>query len=149
MRRALLLLLLACDKSAPAPAPAPQPEPDRAPAPDNFKAEREKMVRETIANRDIKDPRVLEAMRKVERHRLVPPEQRSRSYEDNPLPIGFEQTISQPFIVAAMTEAAQLTQGEKVLEIGTGSGYQAAVLAELGGVEVYSIEIVAPLAKRT
>ena len=149
MRRALLLLLLACDKSAPAPAPAPQPEPDRAPAPDNFKAEREKMVRETIANRDIKDPRVLEAMRKVERHRLVPPEQRSRSYEDNPLPIGFEQTISQPFIVAAMTEAAQLTQGEKVLEIGTGSGYQAAVLAELGGVEVYSIEIVEPLAKRT
>ena len=149
MRRALLLLLLACDKPAPAPAPSP-PSPAPAPAPErDFKAERDKMVRETIENRDIKDPRVLAAMRKVERHRLVPPEQRHRSYEDNPLPIGFEQTISQPFIVAAMTEAAQLTSGEKVLEIGTGSGYQAAVLAELGGVEVFSIEIVEPLAKRT
>jgi protein-L-isoaspartate(D-aspartate) O-methyltransferase len=78
----------------------------------------------------------------------VPPDQRARAYEDTPLPIGFEQTISQPYVVAAMTEAAQLAPGEKVLEIGTGSGYQAAVLAELG-VDVYSIEIVEPLAKRT
>jgi protein-L-isoaspartate(D-aspartate) O-methyltransferase len=106
------------------------------------------MVDETIANRGVKDARVIAAMRKVQRHRLVPPELRPRAYEDNPLPIGFEQTISQPYIVAAMTEAAQLEPGEKVLEIGTGSGYQAAVLAELG-VEVYSIEIVEPLAKRT
>jgi protein-L-isoaspartate(D-aspartate) O-methyltransferase len=156
MRRALLVLLVACggDKS-PAPAPTPPPAPAaKAPvapvAPsDPRDADRNKMVDETIANRGITDPRVLAAMRKVHRHRLVPPELQPRAYEDNPLPIGFEQTISQPYIVAAMTEAAQLAPGEKVLEIGTGSGYQAAVLAELGGVEVYSIEIVEPLAERT
>jgi protein-L-isoaspartate(D-aspartate) O-methyltransferase len=152
MKHALFVLALACnaDKASP-PAPRePAPAPAKpAPAPvEDFAAARNKMVDETIVARDIKDARVIAAMRKVERHRLVPPELRPRAYEDNPLPIGFEQTISQPYIVAAMTEAAQLAPGEKVLEIGTGSGYQAAVLAELGA-DVYSIEIVEPLAKRT
>ncbi len=106
------------------------------------------MVEETIVARGVRDPRVLEAMRRTRRHELVPAALRHRAYEDNPLPIGYEQTISQPFIVAAMTEAAQVAPGEKVLEVGTGSGYQAAVLAELGA-DVYSIEIVEPLATRT
>lgn len=111
-------------------------------------AARDRMVDETIVRRGVKDPRVIAAMRNVARHELVPPELRSRAYEDNPLPIGFDQTISQPYVVAVMTEAAQVAPGEKVLEVGTGSGYQAAVLAELGA-DVYSIEIVEPLAKRT
>ena len=152
MKRAVaLVLLLACraEKSPPQKAP-PAPTPAATPAAqvDPYEATRNKMVDDTIANRGIKDPRVLAAMRKVHRHRLVPPDLQPRAYEDNPLPIGFEQTISQPYVVAAMTEAAQLQVGEKALEIGTGSGYQAAVLAELGGVEVYSIEIVEPLARR-
>jgi protein-L-isoaspartate(D-aspartate) O-methyltransferase len=107
------------------------------------------MVDTTIVSRGVTDPAVLAAMRRVKRHELVPAELRSRAYEDRPLPIGFDQTISQPYIVAAMTEAAQLSPGDKVLEVGTGSGYQAAVLAELPGVDVYSIEIVEPLARRT
>ncbi|MBA3818823.1 MAG: protein-L-isoaspartate(D-aspartate) O-methyltransferase [Deltaproteobacteria bacterium] len=111
-------------------------------------AARLRMVEETIVARGVRDPRVLEAMRRTRRHELVPAALRHRAYEDNPLPIGYEQTISQPFIVAAMTEAAQVAPGEKVLEVGTGSGYQAAVLAELGA-DVYSIEIVEPLATRT
>jgi len=130
-------------ESAPAPAHAP-PERPR----DEWAAAREKMVTETIAERGVRDPRVLAAMRRVLRHELVPAAQRHRAYEDTPLPIGFDQTISQPYIVAAMTEAAQIAPGERVLEVGTGSGYQAAVLAELGA-DVYSIEIVEPLAKRT
>jgi len=150
--RALALLLLGfatCREGAsPPPAPAPAPAP-AAPPHAKYDAIRNKMVDETIQDRGVKDARVLAAMRKVHRHRLVPPDLQPRAYEDNPLPIGFEQTISQPYIVAVMTEAAQLTPGEKVLEIGTGSGYQAAVLAELGGIEVYSIEIVEPLAVRT
>jgi len=106
------------------------------------------MVAETIAARGVSDERVLEAMRRVPRHELVPEYQRQRAYEDRPLAIGHDVTISQPFIVAAMTEAAQVAPGERVLEVGTGSGYQAAVLAELGA-EVYSIEIIEPIAKRT
>jgi protein-L-isoaspartate(D-aspartate) O-methyltransferase len=156
MKAAVLLVLLACggDKQAPPPAPASSPPTttaqEAAPAATNdFTAARNNMVDESIEQRGVRDPRVLAAMRKVKRHELVPADLVLRAYEDNPLPIGFEQTISQPYIVAAMTEAAQLTPGEKVLEIGTGSGYQAAVLAELGGVDVYSIEIVEPLAKRT
>lgn len=110
-------------------------------------AERARMVAESIEARGIRDPRLLEAMRRVQRHELVPPEVRHRAYEDRPLPIGHDVTISQPFIVAAMTEAAQVERGERVLEVGTGSGYQAAVLAELGA-DVYSIEIIEPIAKR-
>lgn len=119
-----------------------------SPADDSFAAARNRMVDETLVARDITDPAVIAAMRRVKRHELVPENLGSRAYEDNPLPIGYEQTISQPYVVATMTQAAQVTPGEKVLEIGTGSGYQAAVLAELGAI-VYSIEIVEPLAKQT
>jgi protein-L-isoaspartate(D-aspartate) O-methyltransferase len=148
-RAAVLVLLLACRAEKSPPQKAPPPAPADASRVDPYEAARNKMVDDTIVSRGIKDPRVIAAMRKVHRHRLVPPDLQPRAYEDNPLPIGFEQTISQPYVVAAMTEAAQLGPGEKVLEIGTGSGYQAAVLAELGDVEVYSIEIVEPLAQRT
>jgi protein-L-isoaspartate(D-aspartate) O-methyltransferase len=110
--------------------------------------ERARMVDATIAARGIKDPRVLAAMRKVPRHEFVTPDQLARAYDDDALPIGFHQTISQPYIVAAMSAAAHVAPGSRVLEIGTGSGYQTAVLAELGG-NVYSIEIVEPLAQRT
>lgn len=115
--------------------------------PTEFAAEREEMVARQIEARGIRDPRVLEAMRRVPRHRFVPDDEAEYAYEDRPLPIGSGQTISQPYIVAAMTEAAGIGPGESVLEIGTGSGYQAAVLAELGA-RVHSIEIVPELAKR-
>jgi protein-L-isoaspartate(D-aspartate) O-methyltransferase len=113
----------------------------------NWTAARMHMVDEQIAARDIKSPRVLEAMRRVPRHEFVPEAMRGSAYADSPLPIGYDQTISQPFIVAYMTEALALDATHKVLEIGTGSGYQAAVLGELAK-EVYTIEIVAPLAER-
>ena len=109
--------------------------------------EREQMVRDTIEAKGIHDPRVLAAMRRVPRHELVPAALQARAYDDNALAIGHEQTISQPYIVAAMTEAAHVGPGKRVLEIGTGSGYQTAVLAELGA-DVYSIEILEPLGKR-
>jgi protein-L-isoaspartate(D-aspartate) O-methyltransferase len=115
---------------------------------DPFAEARDRMVSGSIVARGITDKHVIEALRKVPRHRLVPDELVPRAYEDRPLPIGFKQTISQPYIVAVMTEAADIEPGERVLEIGTGSGYQAAVLAEMGA-EVYSIEIVEPLARRT
>jgi protein-L-isoaspartate(D-aspartate) O-methyltransferase len=107
---------------------------------------RERMVRETIATRGVQDERTLQAMRKVPRHLFVPPAMVSQAYADYPLPIGHEQTISQPYIVAFMTEALGLQGGETVLEVGTGSGYQAAVLAEIAA-KVYSIEIVPALAE--
>jgi protein-L-isoaspartate(D-aspartate) O-methyltransferase len=97
--------------------------------------------------RDITNARVLAVMGRLPRHEFVPPNQRAQAYDDHPLPIGHEQTISQPFIVAFMTEKLEPKQADKVLEIGTGSGYQAAVLGELVGA-VYTIEIVAPLARR-
>jgi protein-L-isoaspartate(D-aspartate) O-methyltransferase len=108
---------------------------------------RRRMVDEQIAARGVKAPAVLDALARVPRHLFVPPEVRDRAYEDRPLPIGLNQTISQPFIVGYMTEALQLTREHKVLEIGTGSGYQAAVLAELAR-EVYSMEIIPQLAER-
>lgn len=116
------------------------------PVQDNYEKQREKMVKRHLAARGIDDPNVLEAMREVERHRLVPRNMQKYAYEDRPLPIGNGQTISQPFIVAYMTQAIEPTPGMKVLEIGTGSGYQAAVLAEIVD-EVYTIETVEPLAK--
>ncbi len=106
------------------------------------------MVELTIEDRGITDLDVLRVMRTVQRHRFVLPEYLDQAYADHPLPIGYGQTISQPYIVAWMTEALALQAGEKVLEIGTGSGYQAAVLAELGDIEVYSIEIVPELAEQ-
>ena len=105
------------------------------------------MVQRHIATRGISDPAVLAALESVPRHRFVPEQFAASAYADHPLPIGFDQTISQPYVVAFMTEAAELEPGDRVLEIGTGSGYQAAVLAEIVG-EVWSIEIVAPLADR-
>jgi protein-L-isoaspartate(D-aspartate) O-methyltransferase len=107
---------------------------------------REHMVATQIAARDVSDPRVLDAMRRVERHAFVPASERAEAYGDHPLPIGHGQTISQPYIVALMTELARVRPGARVLEIGTGSGYQAAVLAVLAR-EVYSIEIVEALAR--
>jgi len=111
---------------------------------DNYQIARERMVREQIEARDVRDARVLAAMRKVQRHLFVPEGMLPYAYTDQPLPIGHNQTISQPYIVAFMTEALELKPKDKVLEIGTGSGYQAAVLAELVAA-VYSIEIVSPL----
>ncbi len=110
-------------------------------------AERDRMVREQLKSRDIVHDGVLRAMAKVPRHALVPTQHQTFAYRDHPLPIGEGQTISQPYIVAFMTQAADLQAGERVLEIGTGSGYQAAVLAEMN-VDVYSIEIVEGLGRR-
>jgi protein-L-isoaspartate(D-aspartate) O-methyltransferase len=113
----------------------------------NFTQLREKMVREQIVARGLSHQSVVEAMKKVPRHRFVPQEYRVWAYEDRPLPIGYQQTISQPYIVGLMTSLLNLGGDEKVLEIGTGSGYQAAILAELAR-EVYSIEILSELAKQ-
>jgi protein-L-isoaspartate(D-aspartate) O-methyltransferase len=110
-----------------------------------YQRAREAMVQRQIAARGVRDQRVLEAMRKVPRHLFVPPSMQPYAYRDSPLPIGHEQTISQPYIVAFMTDALALKPGDRVLEVGTGSGYQAAVLSVLVR-QVYSIEIVEPLA---
>jgi protein-L-isoaspartate(D-aspartate) O-methyltransferase len=115
--------------------------------PDSFSERRTEMVRAQIEARGVKDPRVLEAMRTVPRHEFVPAHLAARAYDDGPLPIGNGQTISQPFIVAFMTEALQPRPTDVVLEIGTGSGYQAAVLSGLVK-EVLTIEIVPELANR-
>jgi protein-L-isoaspartate(D-aspartate) O-methyltransferase len=106
---------------------------------------RHRMVHEQLRARGIADKRVLEAMGRVPRHRFVPPGLREMAYSDGPLPIGENQTISQPYVVAAMTEALAVAPGDRVLEVGTGSGYQAAVLAEMG-VQVFTIEYVDKLA---
>ena len=119
----------------------------RSPAPraTALDAGRERMVKEQIEARGIKDPLTLAALRKVPRHLFVPENAASEAYSDVPLPIGHGQTISQPYIVAFMTEALGLRGGEKVLEVGTGSGYQAAVLSEIAS-SVHTIEIVPELA---
>jgi len=111
---------------------------------DGYKSSREKMVKTQIESRGIKDKSTLNAMRNVKRHLFVPEKLRDNAYDDRPLPIGYGQTISQPYIVAFMTEVIQPKKGHKVLEIGTGSGYQAAVLAEIVD-EVYTIEIITEL----
>jgi protein-L-isoaspartate(D-aspartate) O-methyltransferase len=108
---------------------------------------RDKMVERQLAGRGIKSGEVLAAMREVERHNFVPKASLPYAYDDTPLPIGEGQTISQPYIVAFMTEALQVKPGERVLEIGTGSGYQAAILSELGA-EVYTIELISSLGNR-
>ncbi|HEY8154571.1 MAG TPA: protein-L-isoaspartate(D-aspartate) O-methyltransferase [Myxococcota bacterium] len=133
-RLLLVLAALGCTMTEPTPS-------------DDTSEARDRMVREQIAARGVRDPRVLAAVSRVPRHELVPENMRAHAYEDRPLPIGFDQTISQPFVVAYMTEQLRLRGDERVLEVGTGSGYQAAVLAELAR-EVYSIEIVAPLGER-
>jgi protein-L-isoaspartate(D-aspartate) O-methyltransferase len=117
------------------------------PAPrDLFRPQREQMVRNQIEARGVKDPQVLAVMRSIPRELFVPEDVRSQAYDDHPLPIGLGQTISQPFIVALMTELLEPRKTDRVLEIGTGSGYQAAILARMAG-EVYSIEIVPQLAR--
>ena len=114
---------------------------------DSFAAKRDAMVLHQIRARGISSPAVLQAMRTVPRHEFVPLAARRVAYADRPVEIGFQQTISQPYIVAYMTEAADISPQEKVLEIGTGSGYQAAVLGEIAR-EVYTIEIIPGLAER-
>jgi protein-L-isoaspartate(D-aspartate) O-methyltransferase len=117
------------------------------PAAEDFQEARKAMVYRQLEGRGLRDPRVLAAMTRVPRHRFVPPQMASRAYGDYPLPIGGGQTISQPYIVALMTEWARVQPGDKVLEVGTGSGYQAAVLAELTD-QVFSIEILPDLARK-
>ena len=114
---------------------------------ERFTASRARMVERDIDARGIDDLRVFSAMLSVPRQEFVPDKYRDQAYNDNPLPIGEGQTISQPYIVALMTELLDVQPGDKILEIGTGSGYQAAVLAEMGA-EVYSIEIIPELAER-
>ncbi len=113
----------------------------------DYDAQREHMVRHQVANRGVRSKLVLDAMRKVPREKFLPPGQGLFAYDDGPLPIGEGQTISQPYIVAYMADGLGLSGGEKVLEIGTGSGYAAAVLAEIAA-EVFTIERIAPLADR-
>lgn len=112
-----------------------------------FQEERRLMVEEQIKKRGIKDPVIIEAFLKVPRHRFVPTKYRKMAYKDHPLPIGEGQTISQPYIVAYMTQILNLSKTDKVLEIGTGSGYQAAILGELSD-SVYTIEIITSLGNR-
>jgi protein-L-isoaspartate(D-aspartate) O-methyltransferase len=132
----LMLLVASCET----PDGLQQREPD-------WPSMRETMVRDQLRGRDVVNPRVLDAMSRVPRHLFVPELDRAAAYGDFPLPIGHGQTISQPYIVGFMTQALEIEPQHRVLEIGTGSGYQAAILAELAK-EVYTIEIVAPLADR-
>ena len=135
---AVLLVLLSCRGPAPAEVKAMERQ---------YDALREAMVRNQVMHRGISDSAVLAALRKVPRHLFMPEQYRREAYEDYPLPIGEGQTISQPYIVALMTQMLEIKPGCKVLEIGTGSGYQAAVLAEMGA-DVYTIEILPALAEQ-
>jgi protein-L-isoaspartate(D-aspartate) O-methyltransferase len=151
LRLGSLALAVGCN-SGPSPnarSPEPVAKTPAAASPSSPKAERarerEEMVRTQLERRNIRDERVLAAMRKVPRHRFVPDDLAALAYDDRPLPIGHGVTISQPYIVAFMTELAAVKPGARVLDVGTGSGYQAAVLAEMGA-EVYGIEIIEPLA---
>ena len=126
------------DRAEPGPSALPRDD-------DPFAAARRRMVERQLADRDISDARVLEVMGRVARHRFVPEELWGQAYEDHPLPIGLEQTISQPYIVALMTQLARPTPDCRALEVGVGSGYQSAVLAELCK-QVHGIEILQPLA---
>jgi len=128
-------------------APITVGEIEETPSGEDMTAARAEMVRKQLAARDVTDPRVLTAMGSVPRHRFMPPHTWRSAYGDHPVPIGHDQTISQPYIVAWMTQTLGVEPGQRVLEIGTGSGYQAAVLSELGAA-VWSIEIVAPLARQ-
>ncbi len=154
----LAVWVLACAATPPAPtATVPQPastpadtpttQPTLTPAADPFVQRRQAMVDTQLRSRDITDAQVLAVMEKVPRHEFVPADVLAQSYEDHPLPIGYGQTISQPYIVGLMTQLLNLKRGEKVLEIGTGSGYQAAILAELTD-QVYTVEIIPELAQR-
>lgn len=139
----LVFLSAFCSVNSPNPAPAQK----AGRAADDYDGERRRMVDEQIRPRGIRNNSVLKAMAKVPRHKFVPDSLKDKAYADHPLPIGLKQTISQPAIVAYMTEAADVSKDEKVLEIGTGSGYQAAILGEVAK-EVYTIEIIPELAER-
>jgi len=134
--------------------PANQPTPEEKTATgmeadsEDLRILREAMVERARNEFNLKNEAILEAMRRIPRHLFVPEDYRSMAYSDSPLPIGYGQTISAPYMAAWMTEELELKPGDRVLEIGTGSGYQAAVLAELGTVEVYSVEILPELADR-
>jgi protein-L-isoaspartate(D-aspartate) O-methyltransferase len=144
----LVALTAACQGDTEAELPAITPSPvTMSPVQDPYAQERGVMVDEQIAARGVKDAAVLDAMRRVRRDAFVLPEHLDAAYEDHPLPIGYGQTISQPYIVALMTESLAVKPGDRVLEVGTGSGYQAAVLAELGA-EVYTVEIIPELAEQ-
>jgi protein-L-isoaspartate(D-aspartate) O-methyltransferase len=142
LRARLAALALALCAAGPVAAAEPAGRP-----PDGREAERRAMVAEQVEERGVDDPRVLAAMREVPRHWFVPAERAADAYADQAVAIGHGATISQPYVVAVMTEQADVRAGERVLEVGTGSGYQAALLARLGA-EVYTIEIVEPLARR-
>jgi protein-L-isoaspartate(D-aspartate) O-methyltransferase len=168
---ALVLLLVACSspaapasplaiETAPPPGPtqelvddtaaavtAAEPAPQPSVTADPYTQRRQAMVQSGVIDWGISDEAVIEAMSAVPRHAFVPEEYLSAAYNNHPLPIGYGQTISQPYIVALMTESAGVSQGDRVLEIGTGSGYQAAILAQLVD-HVYTIEIIEPLADR-
>jgi protein-L-isoaspartate(D-aspartate) O-methyltransferase len=133
----LAIAALACSAGAP----------DGQPPSRDWTTERQRMVDQQLRARDIRSPRVLDGMLAVPRHLFIPEANRGEAYDDSPVPIGYGQTISQPYIVAFMTQALDIGPGDRVLEIGTGSGYQAAVLASLAR-QVYSIEVVPPLADR-
>ena len=146
----LVILLAACRERQSANRPVLTPSDTTADStltPDPYGERRGRMVQDDIEGRGISNPAVLDAMRTVPRHAFVLSEYLSQAYDDHPLPIGYGQTISQPYIVAEMTEILQVNPGDRVLEIGTGSGYQAAILAQMG-VEVYSVEIISELADR-
>ncbi len=139
----IFLFILACKNNS----PGQNKQQDSLQTSDPLLMQRLRMVETQIAQRGVKDSLVLRAMKKVPRHKFVPEFLKDFSYSDRPLSIGEDQTISQPYIVALMTETLKLGGDEKVLEIGTGSGYQAAVLAEIVS-EVYTIEIIPSLGKR-
>jgi protein-L-isoaspartate(D-aspartate) O-methyltransferase len=141
-----LSMLAACSQASTETLPSPVVKATQVEEPESYRWARQHLVEE-IKAQGVQDSEVLRAMETVPRHKFVSDEFLPQSYENHPLPIGYGQTISQPYIVAWMTELLDLKPGEKVLEIGTGSGYQAAILAELGDVEVYSIEIVPQLAE--
>lgn len=145
----VLCLLAACDRGHKAPPKSREKAVvEKVKEPDLYTTLRGEMVTDQIEARGIKDAHVLTAMRLVPRHAFVPPNIRDHAYDDRALPIGFDKTISQPFIVATMTQAAHVKAGDKVLEIGTGSGYQAAVLAMMGA-KVFTIENHDELAARS
>ncbi|NLE44371.1 MAG: protein-L-isoaspartate(D-aspartate) O-methyltransferase [Chloroflexi bacterium] len=155
MCRTLPFLLVAFITTCTPPSAAPIPEAAITPSVQISPTEdatmarrREQMVLNTIEARGIADSQVLNAMYTVPRHLFVPEDVRHQAYADHAVPIGYGQTISQPYIVAMMTELLELQPGDRLLEIGTGSGYQAAILAEIPGVEVYTMEIVPQLAAR-
>ncbi len=140
------LLIIGCAQPPAVPTETPGPAVLEEPA---YTEARQRLVAHAVRSQNLENEDVIKALGNVPRHRFVPADLADRAYDDNALPIGYGQTISQPSLVALMTEFLELEPGDRVLEIGTGSGYQAAILAEMGYVEVYSIEIVPELYERS